>query len=660
MAIFNGNAFRNRFVGTAQDDEFYMNAGDDTAYGQGGDDYIVGGWGDDSLHGGNDDDDIFGGHGKDMLFGDAGNDDLEGDHDDDLLHGGSGQDRLDGGAGDDRLFGDEGDDVFTSAVGADFMDGGDGIDEVSYAFATTAVTVNLTTGNGTGVDAEGDSFTNIENITGSNLADTLVGDGGDNLLQGRGGADRLDGAGGVDTAYYFPSSVGVNVSLVTGTGSGGEAAGDLLFNIENITGSSHDDVLTGDSGANELRGSQGDDLLVGGLGADTLDGGDDTDTANYALSASFVFVNLFTGTGSTGDAAGDTLIDIETVIGSAFGDFLFGDASANALHGGLGRDTLQGRGGADTLDGGADIDAADYLFSAAAVTVNLATGTGSGGDAAGDTFISIENLLGSDFADLLTGNAGSNFLDGRTGADTLRGGGGDDTYLVDNAGDVVQEDAGQGFDSVSTFINLTLGANVEGLVLAGAATTGTGNAEGNTLIGSELANILDGAGGADLIDGRAGADIMNGGEGIDTLAYERSSAAVLINLGNGQASGGDAQGDTFTGFENLLGSRFADALFGDGLANTINGGIGADSLFGGFNDDTFAFFIGQANGDTVIDFEGNGAAAGDQLRFTGYGAGTLVQIDATHWQVSNQAGTLQEIITFSNAALVDPGDILFV
>jgi Ca2+-binding RTX toxin-like protein len=139
-----------------------------------------------------------------------------------------------------------------------------------------------------------------------------------------------------------------------------------------------------------------------------------------------------------------------------------------------------------------------------------------------------------------------------------------------------------------------------------------------------------------------------------------SSAAVLINLGNAQASGGDAQGDTFTDFENLLGSAFADALFGNGLANTIDGGVGADFLFGGLGNDTFAFFAGQANGDTVIDFEGNGAAAGDQIRFTGYGAGTLVQIDATHWQVTSQNGSLQEVITLSNGAVLDASDFLFV
>jgi Ca2+-binding RTX toxin-like protein len=213
-----------------------------------------------------------------------------------------------------------------------------------------------------------------------------------------------------------------------------------------------------------------------------------------------VSVNLGTGTGSGGDAAGDTLVRIENIIGSAFADSLIGDAAANALRGGAGGDTLQGGGGADILDGGGDTDTVEYSASTAAVTVSLATGTGAGGDAAGDTLISIENLLGSNFADVLTGNALGNVLDGRGGADTMSGGGGDDTYRVDSLGDVIQENAGQGFDRVQASIDFTLGAHLEALVLLGSATTGSGNAEANSLIGNGLANLLDGGAGADTIE----------------------------------------------------------------------------------------------------------------------------------------------------------------
>jgi Ca2+-binding RTX toxin-like protein len=497
------------------------------------------------------------------------------------------------------------------------------------------------------------------NVRKNNLVGTVQDDifimlAGDDIAHGRGGDDVIYGGWGDDSLHGGNDDDRV---------FGGQGR-DLLFGDDgndDIEGNEDDDLVHGGSGDDNLNGGAGNDQLFGGVGADFMDGGDGIDTASYALSAGGVSAFLSIFTSSRGDAAGDQLTQIENITGSDFADILGGDASANVLRGGLGDDALFGDGGADVLDGGAGSDTVNYVFSPIAVTVSLATGAGSAGDAAGDTLIGIENLIGTPFADLLIGDGAGNFLDGGSGADTMAGGGGNDIYIVDDVGDVIQEDADQGFDTVKVTVNATLGANIEGLVLIEAATAGTGNAEANTLIGNKLANILEGAAGADTIDGRGGADIMSGGEGIDTLSYGSSSAGVLINLGNGQASGGDAEGDTFTGLEDLFGSSFADALFGDGLANTINGGAGADTLFGGVNDDTFAFFIGQADGDTVVDFAGNGAAAGgDQLRFTGYGAGTLVQIDATHWQVSNQAGTLQEIITFSNAALVDPGDVLFV
>src|SRR6185437_12898238 len=130
-------------------------------------------------------------------------------------------------------------------------------------------------------------------------------------------------------------------------------------------------------------------------------------------SAVGVTVNLTTGSGSGGDAAGDSLIGIEGLIGSAVTDVLIGDANANTLIGNAGDDTLQGGAGADSLDGGAGTaDFADYSGSSAGVPVTLSTGSGSGGDAAGDTITGIEGLFGSAFADVLTGDGNANTLIG--------------------------------------------------------------------------------------------------------------------------------------------------------------------------------------------------------------------------------------------------------
>ena len=186
-------------------------------------------------------------------------------------------------------------------------------------------------------------------------------------MYGEAGDDTLEGGAGADTASYAGSDAGVTVDLSANTviGSGGHAQGDVLIDIENLTGSEHNDILTGDAGANVLRG---------GAGADMLDGGAGADTASYAESDAGVKVNLSANTviGSGGHAQGDVLIDIENLIGSEHNDILTGEGDANVLRGGA---------GADMLDGGVGDDRADYEGSDAGVTVNLATGTGSGGHA---------------------------------------------------------------------------------------------------------------------------------------------------------------------------------------------------------------------------------------------------------------------------------------
>src|SRR5215468_3225408 len=252
-----------------------------------------------------------------------------------------------------------------------------------------------------------------EQYAGTNFDDTLNGNGGDDVLfgaggndtlnggdgndtlQGGAGADQLVGSAGIDTASYTDSRSAVTVSLATGTGSGGDAEGDTLAQIENLAGSVFDDSLTGDNGANVLTGNAGndslsglggDDILIGGAGADHLDGGAGTNTASYASSPGAVVVDLAAGTGSGGDAEGDTLVNIENITGSAFADRLTGDGNANTLNGGAGDDLLIGGAGSDT---------ASYAASGAAVTVSLAARTGAGGDAQGDTLSGIENLVGS-------------------------------------------------------------------------------------------------------------------------------------------------------------------------------------------------------------------------------------------------------------------------
>jgi len=208
--------------------------------------------------------------------------------------------------------------------------------------------------------AEGYGFEGDDHLSGNASNNELYGLSGNDLLEGQSGndtlegglgADTLNGGEGTDTAVYSQSTA-VTVSLASGTGFGGEAEGDSLISIENITGSAFNDHLTGDAQANILDGGDGDDTLEGGLGADTLQGGDGFDLVVYSNSAVGVTVKLAQGTATRGDAAGDRLFDIEHVVGSEHKDKLFGDRFNNILDGGNGPDRLVGNGGSDTLFGG--------------------------------------------------------------------------------------------------------------------------------------------------------------------------------------------------------------------------------------------------------------------------------------------------------------------
>jgi Ca2+-binding RTX toxin-like protein len=190
---------------------------------------------------------------------------------------------------------------------------------------------------------------------------------------------------------------------------------------------------------------------VGGAGADLLDGGDGVDTAVYSGSATGVSINLAAGTASGGDAQGDTLISIENLVGSNYDDILIGDAGDNVLTGGA---------GADIIDGGGGFNTADYSGSSDAVSVNLTTGEGQGGDAEGDRLTNIQKVVGSNYADTLMGDGSDNVLRGGVGADTLEGGAGSDTYLFgfgDGADTIIEQGSASDVDRIvlDTGINPT-------------------------------------------------------------------------------------------------------------------------------------------------------------------------------------------------------------
>ena len=568
----------------------------DTVYGTSGDNLLVGGLGNDTLNGeaGFDTVSYLDATGAvsinlatNTVTGAAGTDTLVsiekviGSQYGDTITGSAGDDVIDAGPG--------------TAADADTINGGAGNDTVSYASAATGKTVNLATG----TSSDGDTLVSIENIVGTASGDSLTGDGGDNVIEGGLGDDLLDGganAAGGDTASYASAASAVTVSLaIAGAQVTGGAGTDILSNFENLLGSDYNDTLTGNGSNNALNGGAGDDLLVGGAGADTLTGGTGTDTVSYASAAAAVSVTI-NGAGTLGDANGDVLSGIENLVGSDYNDTLIGDGAANVITGGAGDDTLNGAGGIDTVS---------YASAAGGVTVNLASIFAQNTVGAGiDTLSNFENILGSAFADTLTGDGGSNTIEGGAGNDTLNGAGGNDTvsYASASSGVTVslatalaQNTFGAGTDTLSSFENIL------------------GSAFNDTLTGDLNANTLDGGTGDDVLIGGAGADSLIGGAGTNTASYSTAASAVTANLTTGSGTLGDANGDTFSGIQNLTGSNFNDNLTGDSNANVLDGGLGNDTLTGNAGNDTLDVRFGRdtasgGNDDDTFWVDSNGGA----------------------------------------------------
>jgi Ca2+-binding RTX toxin-like protein len=213
-----------------------------------------------------------------------------------------------GSASADVITGDASNNIIKGNDGADTLDGGDGTDYLNYNTSSEGVNVDLSTGTGTGGDAEGDVITGFERIIGSNFDDTLTGDDANNLFTGGAGADAIDGGAGVDWVSYRGSSEAVTIDLAAGTGVGGDADGDTFINVERIIGSDNFDFLTGDSANN---------LFMGGNGSDTIDGGDGNDIALYSGDVSgYTYENTAAGAWTVSETSTgyyDTLTNIETL-----------------------------------------------------------------------------------------------------------------------------------------------------------------------------------------------------------------------------------------------------------------------------------------------------------------------------------------------------------
>jgi|GEM_PF-3246980 len=485
----------------------------------------------------------------------------------DTLSGNALNNVLNGGAGNDYLYGHDGDDVLIGGAGGDLLSGLDGTDTASYVGSSSAVTVDLQQNTASGGHAQGDRFGSIENLTGSAHGDDLRGDSGNNVLDGGAGNDTLyggsgydilfggdgndtliggangdtiDGGAGIDTVSYAASSARVFIALDGSRGSSGDANFDRLSNVENLTGSAYGDNLTGNANANVLRGGDGNDVLKGGGGADRFIGGNGLDFVSYLAAAGGITASLAAGRGSAGDAADDTYDGIESLSGSNYADSLTGDANANMLSGYGGNDTLFGGAGDDTLDGwmgddtliggagrdrltgGDGNDTASYAGASAAVTASLSTG-GSAGDAAGDSFVFVENLTGSDYGDTLIGNTGTNVLDGGAGNDLLTGGVGDDTILGGDGNDTAS------FSGAKAGYTMSLRNGVVTVVDVNAADGDDGT---DTLTGVEMLTFADGN--VDVVGELNQTPVVASASfNLDRQCWQKIGGNVAVSDGNG-------------------------------------------------------------------------------------------------------------------------------
>ncbi|CAN5472179.1 hypothetical protein BH11PSE11_BH11PSE11_04940 [soil metagenome] len=569
----------------------------------------------------------------------GGNDTLDGGNGSDTLFSGSGNDILDGGFGNDTLYGGEGNDIYLFGRGY----GQDAINDGAASGVVKVDTVKFAAG-----------------IAPTDVSVSRVGD--DAVLSIKGTSDKLtllwyfyqydgsaqykieqisfaDGTTWNEAAILAQLQANVNHAPVVAQALADQTASKGSPFSYAISSNAFTDPDVGNTlsySAKLANGSALPSWLVFNASTRTFSGTPSatgtvsvkvtaTDAGNLSAADVFDIVvapSIIATAGAdtlTGTAGNDTIHGLagnDTISGGNGDDQLFGDADVDTLNGDAGNDTLDGGTGADKLLGGAGNDLYIVDSSSDAITEASAAGTDSVQSSATYTLaVNVENLTltgtsvingtGNTLANLITGNSANNVLDGGSGIDTMAGGLGDDTYVVDNTGEVITENAGEGTDTVQASATFTLATNVENLTLTGStAINGTGNASNNILLGNSAANTLTGGAGNDMLDGGTGIDKLLGGAGDDTYIVDNGSDVVTENASEGidlvKASvthtlTTNVEALTLTGTNaiNGTGNTGDTLIIGNSANNTLDGKAGTDILQGGAGIDTLTDTAGN-------------------------------------------------------------------
>jgi Ca2+-binding RTX toxin-like protein len=650
-----------------QGDDFVDGGGgDDTIWGHGGTDVLYGGDGADSIVAGDGNDFVDGGTGADTLWGNAGGDTfvvddvgdlvIEGvgegtdtvestvsyvlpDHVENLvlttvdsvnatgnaldntLTGTVGANILDGGGGNDTLIGDVGDDVYAFAIGA----GQDVIQESGPVTDQNAIVLGPGIGAGQ-VDVTRDGDDALLTVAGT--SDQLRVEGWFTDRRGLVDSVRFSDMTQLSLREIFNEAPTVAAPILDQPATEdspfaftvpAETFTDDAWDTATLTATLADDSalpawLSFDSGTRTFTGTPTNDVgtlsvkvtatdAYGASVADTVDisiaNTNDAPVvanpiADQPAQEGTAFLFTVPANAFADVDAGDTLTYAATLTdGTALPAWLAFESETRTFSGtppaGWAGTPLTVRVTASDLLGASATD--DFGVEIAGVF------TGTEGS---------DSLVGTTGADVLYGLGGDDRLDGGPGPDAMYGGGGDDVYVVDEVGDTITENPGEGSDTVESAASYTLGGDVEHLTL-----TGTGNISGT---GNALANVLTGNAGTNRLDGGLGADTMIGGLGDDTYVVDDPGDTAAENAAEGtdtvESSATLALGVdiehlilTGTGSINGLGNELGNTLTGNVGDNRLDGGLGADTLLGGVGNDTYV--VDQA-GDVVTELYNQG------------------------------------------------------